>query len=170
MAARAAEAEQAAADAAERSRAAAERFAPVAHLRSVRRADASSLERIVHGAERLDETLRVAAAAAGRLETPLAERAGRLAEELRGISRPRGRAAALPSPTPTPEHSAAERRANGRTAEPGGELAELRLEAEDLTLRAPPKRRRRAEDCGRTRALCGPRPGRRRPGRAPPPE
>jgi chromosome segregation protein len=132
---RAAEAAQAAAGAAEQSRAAAERFAPVAHLRNVRRADATSLARIVSGAERLDETLRVAAAAAGRLETPLAERAGRLAEELRGIS---GREAELRRSVADADARAlaAERRANGRAAEPVGDLAELRMEAEDLGARA----------------------------------
>ncbi len=132
---RAAEADQAAASAAERSRAAAERFAPVAHLRNVRRADASSLGRIVSGAERLDETLRVAAAAAGRLETPLAERAGQLAEELRGIS---GRESELRRAVTDADSRAlaAERRANGRTAGAVGELAELLMEAEDLTARA----------------------------------
>jgi chromosome segregation protein len=107
----------------------------VAHLRNLRRADATSLERIVSGAERLDETLRVAAAAAARLETPLAERAGRLAEELRGIS---GREAELRRAVADADTRAlaAERRAGGRTAEPAGDLAELRMEAEDLGARA----------------------------------
>ena len=41
------------------------------------------LERLAAGAERLDETLRVAAAAAARLEAPLAERTTRFAEDLR---------------------------------------------------------------------------------------
>ena len=68
------------------ARSAAERFAPVAHLRNVHRADAGRLADIVRGAERLDETLRVVAAAAGRLEEPLAARAGRLAEDLRGVA------------------------------------------------------------------------------------
>ena len=86
LALRSADAATRTAQAAEEARAAAERFAPVAHLRNVRRADASRLGRIAAAAERLDETLRVAAAAAGRLETPLAERAGQLAEELRGIA------------------------------------------------------------------------------------
>src|SRR3954454_22057858 len=46
-------------EAAARARAAADAFAPVAHLRSVPRVDPGRLERLVHGAERLDETLRV---------------------------------------------------------------------------------------------------------------
>ena len=86
LAARATEAAARSEQAAEQARAAAERFAPVAHLRNVRRADASWLARIADGAERLDETLRVVAAAAGRLEAPLAERAGRLAGDLHGIA------------------------------------------------------------------------------------
>ena len=80
------EAGRAVEEAAERARAAGEAFAPVAHLRNVRRADPARLERLVAGAESLDETLRVAAAAAGRLEAPLAERTGRLAEELRRVA------------------------------------------------------------------------------------
>jgi chromosome segregation protein len=120
--------------AAERARVAAGLFAPVAHLRSVRRADPQQLGRLVAGAERLDETLRVAAAAAARLEAPLAQRTGRLAEELRAIatreSELRGGIAGLDA-----RALAAERQANGRTAEPGGELASLRLEAEDLSER-----------------------------------
>ena len=69
-----------------RARDAAAAFAPVAHLRNVRHADPTRLRRLVSAAERLDETLRVVAGAAARLETPLAERAGRLAEDLRGIA------------------------------------------------------------------------------------
>src|SRR5262249_56581379 len=74
-----------AAAAGERAEAAARAFAPVAHLRGVHRADPARLERLAAVAGRLDETLRVAAAAAARLEAPLAERAGRLADDLRGI-------------------------------------------------------------------------------------
>ena len=68
-------------------RVAAEAFRPVAHLRSVRHGDPARLERLAAGAERLDETLRVAAAAAARLEAPLAERTTRFAEDLRAPSR-----------------------------------------------------------------------------------
>ncbi len=153
--------------AAEHSHAAAEAFAPVAHLRNVRRADAKRLERIVSGAERLDETLRVAAAAAARLETPLAERNGRLAEELRAIA---SREVELRGSVN--EHDgraiAAERRANGRTAEAAGEPASLRVEAEDLCARGGgnegSRRRRRA------RALRRPGARRCRPGQPPSPE
>jgi chromosome segregation protein len=122
-------------EATERARAAAEAFAPVAHLRNVRRADPARLERLVAGAESLDETLRVAAAAAGRLEAPLAERTGRLAEELRGIAT---REAELRRSVSDLDGRAlvAERRANGRTAEATGAVGELRLEAEDLSERA----------------------------------
>ncbi|HZQ16980.1 MAG TPA: AAA family ATPase [Gaiellaceae bacterium] len=121
--------------AAERARAAAAAFAPVAHLRSIRRADAGSLERLAHGAGRLDETLRVAAAAAARLEAPLAERAARLQGELRELA---GREAELRRSAAEADGRAlaAERRANGRTAAPAGDLALLREEAEDLERRA----------------------------------
>jgi chromosome segregation protein len=135
LARREAEAADEAVVAAERSRAAAAAFAPVAHLRSARRADAASLQRLVAGGERLDETLRVAAAAAARLESPLAERAARLQGELhelatreaefrRGLNDASARALA------------AERRANGRTSAPGGDVVLLRAEADDLARRA----------------------------------
>jgi chromosome segregation protein len=135
LARREAEAADEAVAAAERSRAAAAAFAPVAHLRSARRADAASLQRLVAGGERLDETLRVAAAAAARLESPLAERAARLQGELhelatreaefrRGLNDASARALA------------AERRANGRTSAPGGDVVLLRAEADDLARRA----------------------------------
>ena len=135
LAARAADAARAAESAAERARAAAEAFAPVAHLRSVRRADPARLQRLVTGAERLDETLRVAAAAAARLETPLAERAGRLAEDLHGIST---REAELRHAVADvgARALAAERRASGRTAGAAGNVSELRVEAEELSARA----------------------------------
>jgi len=86
LAARVGEADGRAEEADARARAAAEALAPVAHLRSLRGADPRRLERLLAGAERLDETLRVAAAAAARLESPLAERSGRLAEHLRGVA------------------------------------------------------------------------------------
>jgi chromosome segregation protein len=102
----------------------------------VRRADPARLERLVLGAERLDETLRVAAAAAGRLERPLAERTGLLAEELRAIAT--GVAELRRAVSDADARAlAAERRANGRSAGVAtGEVAELRLEAEDLSARA----------------------------------
>ncbi|MGH3001426.1 MAG: AAA family ATPase [Gaiellaceae bacterium] len=84
------------------------------------------------GAERLDETLRVVAAAAGRLEAPLAGRADRLAEDLRRIaareSELRRSLADLDA-----KALAAERQAHGRSAEPGGDVEELRLQAERLS-------------------------------------
>ena len=75
-------AEVAAAAAAARGRDAADAFAPLAHLRGVRRADPDALERVARGAERLDQTLRIAAAVAARVEEPLAARATAAAEEL----------------------------------------------------------------------------------------
>ncbi|HZT92360.1 MAG TPA: AAA family ATPase [Gaiellaceae bacterium] len=124
-----------AAEAAERARAAAEAFTPVAHLRGVRRADAPTLERLVTAAERLDETLRVAAASAVRLERPLAERAGTLAEELRAVA---AREAELRRAAADADARAlaAERRANGRSAAADGDAGALRAEAEDVSARA----------------------------------
>ena len=143
LAARATEAGDAARAGCRAGARAAERFAPVAHLRNVRRADASRLARIVAGAERLDETLRVVAAAAGRLEAPLAERAGRLAGDLHGIASRESELRRAVSEADA-RALAAERRAGGRSAD---------------------GRRRRA------RASCGSRPrisrsGRSRPARA----
>ncbi len=67
---------QGAAEAAAESAAAAEAaYAEVAHLRDARAADPARLARLAGCAERLDETLSFAAAAAARLETPLRERA-----------------------------------------------------------------------------------------------
>ena len=131
----AAQAAQHVEESAERARVAAAAFAPVAHLRNVRRADPQRLERLLGGAERLDETLRVAAAVAVRLETPLAERAGRLAEDLRGIA---GREADLRRAVADADGRAlaAERKANGRTAEPGGDIDALRLAATELSASA----------------------------------
>jgi chromosome segregation protein len=115
----------------ERAREAAEAFAPVRHLRNVRHPDPAVLERIVAGADRLDETLRVAAATAARLESPLAERASRLAEELRGIA---GREAELRRAVNELDARAlhAERLAGGRLAPAEGDAAALREEAEEL--------------------------------------
>jgi chromosome segregation protein len=115
-----------------RAQAAAEAFAPVAHLRGIRRAEPARLQRLVSGAERLDETLRVAAAAAGRLEAPLADRTGRLAEELRDIAARESELRHVLVETDT-RALAAERRANGRRAEASGDAAGLRLQAEELS-------------------------------------
>jgi chromosome segregation protein len=122
-------------DAAERARAAQQAFAPVAHLRNVRQADPAHLGRLVAGAERLDETLRIAAAAAGRLEAPLAERAGRLAGELRQAA---ARESELRREMAEIDARAlvAERRAGGRGAAAAGDAAQLRGEAEELSRRA----------------------------------
>jgi chromosome segregation protein len=135
LVARAGEAAEEADRAAERARAAAAVFAPVAHLRNVRRADPARLERLTRGAERLDETLRVAAAAAARLESPLAGRTATLAEELREIA---ARESDLRRAVSARDGRAlaAERRANGRTAQPAGEIESLLLEAEDISARA----------------------------------
>ncbi len=136
LATRATEAAARSEQAAEQAHVAAERFAPVAHLRNVRRADASRLARIANGAERLDETLRVVAAAAGRLEAPLADRAGRLAGDLHGIASRESELRRAVSEADV-RALAAERRAGGRPGDAvAGELAELRLEAEDLSARA----------------------------------
>jgi chromosome segregation protein len=134
LSARATQAGEATGAAAGRARAAAEVFEPVKHLRNVRRADPAQLERLVHGAERLDETLRVAAAAAVRLEQPLAERNAVLADELRGIA---SREAELRSGVADADRRAlaAERHAHGRHAEPAGDLTALLAEAEDLGAR-----------------------------------
>jgi chromosome segregation protein len=119
----------------DRAQAAAEAFAPVRHLRNVRHPDPAVLERIVAGADRLDETLRVAAATAARLESPLAERASRLSEELRGIA---DREAELRHAVNELDARAlhAERLAGGRTAHAEGDAAVLRAEAELLGQRA----------------------------------
>ena len=115
-----------------RARVAADAFAPVAHLRNVRRVDPARLRRLVSGAERLDETLRVAAGAAARLETPLAERAGRLADDLRRISLREGelRHAAAEADE---RALVAERRSSGRAAEAAGDIASLLSQAEELS-------------------------------------
>jgi len=135
LAARAEAAAHRAAEAAERARAAADAFAPVAHRRNERRADPDRLEQVAAGAARLDETLRVAAAAAGRLETPLAQRTASLAEELRVIATREGELRRAVADADA-RALRAERRAGGRTAAVGGELAALVAEAEDLERRA----------------------------------
>ncbi len=137
----------------------------MAHLRSVRRADPGSLERLTSGAERLDETLRVAAAVAARLESPLAERATLLQGELRGLA---SREAELRRAAAERDARAlaAERRANGRTAAVGGDAALLRVEAEDLSSRAAEAATAAEESAERAsaaaRALTEADPGRAR--------
>ena len=150
---RAGQAAQRVEQSAERARVAAAAFAPVAHLRNVRRADPMRLERLVGAAELLDETLRVAAAVAVRLETPLAERAGRLAEDLRGIS---GREADLRRAVAEADGRAlaAERHANGRTAEPGGDIDALRLVARELSASAAAAATAAEEAADRARAAA----------------
>ena len=110
---------------------AAARFAPVAHLRTARNADPRTLERLVACTTRLDETLRIVAATAARLESPLAERGTRLGDELRAVA---SREAELRRAIS--EHDAralaAERHAAGRTAVASGDAATLRHEAESL--------------------------------------
>jgi chromosome segregation protein len=168
LAARAAEAAASAASARERAEAAAAAFAPVAHLRNLRRAGTAQLERLAAGAARLDETLRVAAAAAARLETPLAGRADRLAGELREIGAREGELRRAVGEIDA-RALAAERRAGGRTADESGEAHGLRARAEELSLlageaavaaEAAAERARSA-----ARALADSDPGRtRRPG------
>ena len=149
----AAQAAQRVEDTAERARVAAAAFAPVAHLRNVRRADPIRLERLAGAAERLDETLRVAAAVAVRLETPLAERAGRLAEDLRGIA---GREADLRRAVAEADARAlaAERQAGGRTAAPGGDVDALRLVATELSASAAAAALAAEEAADRARAAA----------------
>ena len=132
LTARAAEAAAGAAAARDRADAAAAAFAPVAHLRNLRRAGTSQLERLAAGGARLDETLRVAAAAAARLESPLAERADRLAGELREIGAREGELRRAVAELDV-RSLAAERRAGGRTAESPGDDQELRDRAEALS-------------------------------------
>jgi chromosome segregation protein len=150
---RATKAAQRVEETAERARGAAAAFAPVAHLRGVRRADPVRLERLAHAAERLDETLRVAAAVAVRLEAPLAERAGRLAEDLRGIA---GREADLRRAVADAAGRAlaAERQANGRTAEAGGDVHALRLVATELSAGAAAAAAAADEAADRARAAA----------------
>ncbi len=150
LAARAERVREEAAAAEERSAQAARAFAPVAHLRRMRRAQPAQLERLVAVAERLDETLRVAAAAAGRLETPLAEQAGRLAGDLRSIA---AREVELRHAAAGHDEraAAAERRANGRVASaaPDGEAPVAR--AEELQMVAEARARAAEEAAERAR-------------------
>ncbi len=133
LAARAGRASAFATEADERAAAAARAFAPVAHLRGVRHARPALLERLLAGAGRLDETLRIAASAAARLETPLAERASRLADDLGGIA---AREAELRTAVTAHDERrlAAERKANGRVAhDASGDVAGVGR-AEELQL------------------------------------
>jgi chromosome segregation protein len=150
---RAQEAAHAADEAASRARAAAEAFAPVAHLRGMRRLDQPFLRRLAAAADRLDEALRAAAAHAARLEEPLAGRSSALAEDLRRLAAREAelrRAAA--------EHDAralaAERRANGRTAPASGDAATLYAEAEDLAARTHEAAAAAADAAERARAAA----------------
>jgi len=72
--------------------------------------------------------LRVVASAAARLETPLAERASGLAEDLRGIALREGdlRRAAADADA---RALTAERRASGRSADAVGDVESLRTQA-----------------------------------------
>ena len=132
------------------------------------RAEPAQLERLVAGAERLDETLRVAASLAARLETPLAERAGRLAEDLRGIAAREGELRRAVGDADV-RALAAERRAGGRSRR--GDAAsrdELRTLAEALSARADAGGSG-SRGCRRARAHRGTGAGRRRPGPSAPP-
>jgi chromosome segregation protein len=122
-------------DAGARAEAAAEAFRPVAHLRSVRHGDPEVLERLAGGAERLDETLRVAAAAAARLEAPLAERTRRYADDLHAHASREGELRGAIAEIDA-RAVLAERLANGRIVEAAGEAGQLRAEAEALSARA----------------------------------
>jgi chromosome segregation protein len=135
LTARAAHASTIAAQADARAAAAARAFAPVAHLRGVRRAEPALLGRLLAGAGRLDEALRIAAAAASRLELPLAERSARLAEDLSGIA---AREAELRRTIAGHEERrlAAERRANGRATHDADTGIGAAERAEELQLRA----------------------------------
>jgi chromosome segregation protein len=149
-------AEEAAAAAAAEARAAAEAFAPVAHLQGARRVDPAALERVVAASQRLDETLRVAAAVAARIEEPLAARAAVAAEKLAEL-------AARDAGEIEARVRDAERRAGGRTSTDGGDPEALRAEAEVLSaqaLAASEAERRaaeRAEAASGALAEAGPR-------------
>ncbi|HEY4347031.1 MAG TPA: AAA family ATPase [Gaiellaceae bacterium] len=123
----------AAAEAAERSRGAAEAFAPVAHLRARPQRDPRLLTRIAHGAERLDEALRVAAVVAARLEEPLSVRVEQAAGSL-GVLAARELELRRATSELDGRARAAERRAGGRVLDGSvGEPDDLRQEAEQLS-------------------------------------
>ncbi len=131
----AAEAATAAAAAEERSRAAASAFAPVAHLRAHPEFDPAALARIARGAERLDETLRVAASVAARFEEPLAARVELAARSIGEVAARELEHRRLLSDLDAGAR-AAERRAGGRVLEDSGDPAELRADAERLSVLA----------------------------------
>ncbi len=122
-------------EAAAQATAAAEVFAPVAHRRGERRRDPNVLARVVQGASRLDETLRIAAATAARLEEPLAARAEVAAQRLGAIA---AEEAELRAKLGVVESGLrdAERRAIRRIIEGGGDPVALRAEAEGLSAAA----------------------------------
>jgi chromosome segregation protein len=137
----------------ERAVAAARAFAPVAHLRGVRRAEPARLERLLAGAERLDETLRIAAAAAGRLEAPLAERAARLADDLRVIATREGELRHAVAGHES-RALAAERRAQGRSAHAAEDQPGLAERAEELQTRVEAAARAAEESAERARVAA----------------
>ena len=163
LAAAAAEAERQAEEASAAAATAAEAFRPVAHLRNVRHGDPAHLERLTAGAERLDETLRVAAAAAARLEAPLAERTSSFAEDLRSTHHARAscearsaRSTRAPWP-PSASRTAASPRLRARPAPSGPRPRRSRRR------RGRPPSRPRRPPSGRGRPpACSPRPIRRR--------
>jgi chromosome segregation protein len=122
----------AAAGTAERAAAAAAAFAPVAHLRGRPQYDPDVLSRIARGAERLDETLRVAASVAARFEEPLSARVELAA---RSIGEVAARELELRRALSELDSAAraAERAAGGRVLEDSGDPGELRAEAERLS-------------------------------------
>jgi len=127
----AAEAEATAAAAAVAARSAAEAFEPVKHLRTVRRRDPEALARIAGCAGRLDETLRLAAAIAVRVEEPLAVRSSSAADDLREVAR---RESDLRRSMAEVEARLreAEKRARNRSVSGAGDPDLLREEAEAL--------------------------------------
>jgi chromosome segregation protein len=153
LAARAEQAIEQASAADERAAAAARAFAPVAHLRGVRRAQPALLERLLVGAERLDETLRIAAAAAGRLEAPLAERAARLADDLRVIAAREGELRHAVAGHES-RAVAAERRAQGRSAHAAEDRPGLAERAEELQTRVEAAARAAEEAAERARVAA----------------
>jgi chromosome segregation protein len=100
---------------------------------------------MVSGGERLDETLRAAAAAAARFEEPLVTRAGALADELRAVAARESELRRALAEAGA-RAAAAERRSHGRIAEPGRDACDtvsqarvadlLRAEAGALDARA----------------------------------
>ena len=150
LVARAEQAAQSAVAADERAASAARAFAPVAHLRGVRRASPALLERLLAGTERLDETLRIAAAAATRLEAPLSERAARLADDLGAISAREGELRHAVA-AHGERGLAAERHANGRVAD-GAEAGVAATDrAHELQLRVDAAARAAEESAERAR-------------------